>query len=170
MMEKKKILPIGSVVSVKYAIDKGKETVHVIVGHLSLRKASLCHYDYICVLFPFGVEKGLYYINYTDIVSVINVPSFTDEIYEKWLEIKADEYDTYYKHYRYYERPDIDAMRKRVVQGRNIFDRKTEMKKAVGIICLGGITLGAAAVAFLAGEWESGVCAFLFALMGYLTK
>ena len=49
MFEKKQMLPLGSKVTVCYALDGGTETVLVVVGHLSLRNRNACYYDYICV-------------------------------------------------------------------------------------------------------------------------
>ncbi len=170
MMEKKNILPIGSAVSVKYAVDGGKETVLIVVGHLSLRKDTLCFYDYICVPFPEGAAKGLCYINHDDVVRVIHLQQYDSLDYSKWLERKYAEYEAYYKHYRFDERESIDEQRKRTVQGINAYERKREAKKVAGAICLGGIIIGAVAVAFLTKEWETAVCALLFAVMGYLIK
>ncbi len=170
MLDRKQILPLGSKVSVQYAMDDGKETILLIVGHLSLRKHHVCHYDYICVRFPDGIEKDMHYINHSDIVRVICTPEPTGEEYLKWLERKYGEYETYYKNYNPDERTDIDTLRKRVIETTNAIEYFTDKKKWIRHLCFGVIIIGAGLAAFFTREWHVGVCAFLFALLGWLTK
>ena len=71
MLAKAEVLPIGSIVSVKFA-DEDQEMLAMIVGHLSLVKRHRCHYDYICVEYPSGVEQSIFYINQPDIVEILH--------------------------------------------------------------------------------------------------
>ena len=42
MIEKTNVLPVGSMITVRFASEGGRETIAVIVGHLSLRKDRQC--------------------------------------------------------------------------------------------------------------------------------
>lgn len=111
MLKKDQILPIGSLVTVFFKSDGGKETIALIVGHLTMQKHMISRYDYTCVAAPAGIEDGLFYINHSDICSVLHRPSGADYFPENWLERKYAEYTAYYRNYDPAERPDIDTMR-----------------------------------------------------------
>lgn len=88
MLKKDQILPIGSLVTVFFKSDGGKETIALIVGHLTMQKHMISRYDYTCVAAPAGIEDGLFYINHSDICSVLHRPSGADYFPENWLERK----------------------------------------------------------------------------------
>lgn len=74
MLKKDQILPIGSLVTVFFKSDGGKETIALIVGHLTMQKHMISRYDYTCVAAPAGIEDGLFYINHSGYFAA----SFTD--------------------------------------------------------------------------------------------
>ena len=115
MLERNQILPVGSLITIRHETDKGKETVCVVVGHLTLRREIISRFDYTCVKFPQGVEDGLIYVNHDDIVNIIYRASDYDELNETWMNRKYAEYVAYYKHYGEYQRPDIDKIFTRLI-------------------------------------------------------
>ena len=170
MFEKKQMLPIGSKVTVRYALDGGMETVLMIVGHLSLRNKTVCHYDYVCVQYPMGFEAGIQYINHSDIVRVICRADETDESYIKWRDKKYIEYKVYYENYDSTKRADIDAMRGAVVYWKNKIDEH-EARKPIRMLLHTAITLTGAGIAvLLTGSWWTGLCALIFVILGYFFK
>ena len=170
MFEKKQMLPIGSKVTVCYALDGGAETLLVIVGHLSLRNKTACHYDYICVRYPNGIERGIYYINHSDIVRVIYRADETDDAYIKWRDKKFIEYEAYYNNYDTENRVDIDTIRENVVYWQNEIDKddgRTRIRKTLNIAT---VIIGAGITVLLTGCWWMGLCAILFGMFGYFIK
>ena len=170
MFEKKQMLPIGSKVTVRYALDGGTETVLVIVGHLSLRKKFESHYDYVCVLYPNGIEDGIRYINHTDIVSVIYDADKTDKAYIKWCDKKFIEYKVYYENYDPKKRINIDAMRESIVDWQNKAEDTKERKHIKKAVVAAIIIFGAGVTVLLSGNWWGGLCAFCLATAAYLIK
>jgi len=170
MFEKKRMLPIGSKVTVQYALDGGTETVLMIVGHLSLQNRTVCHYDYVCVQHPMGFEGGIHYINHSDIVRVICRADETDEAYIKWREKKYIEYKVYYENYDISKRADIDTMRGAVVYWKNKLDEQNEQKPIRMAIYIAALLLGAGVAVLLTGSWWTGLCALIFAVWGYFAK
>lgn len=170
MFEKKQILPIGSKVTVCYALDGGTETVLVVVGHLSLRNDSTCHYDYVCVSYPKGLEAGIRYINHSDIIRTIYRADETDEEYIKWRDKKYIEYEVYYKNYKAEERCDIDTVRSSVVRWQNVIDKANNEKTIRTVINIAIIIFGTGITVLLTRSWWMGLCAILFGMLGYLLK
>jgi len=170
MFEKKHLLPLGSKVTVRYALDGGIETVLFVVGHLSLRNRTVCHFDYICVPYPGGFEEGIRYINHSDIVRVICRADETDEAYIKWREKKYIEYKVYYENYDTEKRADIDTMRESVVHWQNKLDECKERCLGRKLINIAAIILGAGITVLLTANWWAGLCALLLAVMGYFIK
>ena len=169
MLEKKQILPIGSLVSVRYASDGGTETVLMIVGYLSLRSKTICHYDYQCVLYPNGYYSGIYYINHSDIVRVLCRAEDHEGKHSEWLDRKYIEYEVYYKNYDVSKRPDIDVMRSAVINRINYLEAEKPRRKINAIIKITGIVLSAGIAVLLTGSWWTGLCALIFALLGYMS-
>ena len=106
MLSKREIMSVGTIVRIRYENDC-KDTLAVIVGHLSLSKQMQCHYDYICVEYPFGIERGILYVNHTDILEKLHYFLDYDELHSKWMERKYGDYLVYYKYYRANLRSDI---------------------------------------------------------------
>ena len=170
MFEKKQMFPIGSKVTVCYALDGGTETVLMVVGHLSLRNKTRCHYDYVCVQYPSGFEGGIHYINHSDIIRVICLADENDESYIKWRDKKYIEYKVYYENYDTMKRADIDAMRGAVVYWKNKLDEEKARKPIRMLINIAAVFLGAGIAVLLTGSWWTGLCALIFAILGYLMK
>ena len=166
MLEKKQILPIGSRVAVRYAADGGKETLLLILGHLSLKNATLCYYDYICVYEEFGIERGVVYINHTDIVCIVHRYDPSDEAYERWLARKYPEYVAYYENGNPENRLDIDTMRAMTLNARDREYRKNRIKKLARYTCMGFCTLGVGLTVLLTNRWEMAVGALFFIFFG----
>lgn len=166
MLEKKQILPVGSRVTVRYAADGGKETLLLIVGHLSLQNATLCYYDYICVYDDIGIERGVVYINHTDIVRIIHRCDPSDEAYERWLARKYPEFVAYYKNGNPENRPDIDTIRAETLNARDREYRKNRIKKIARYACMGFCTLGVGLTILLTNRWEMAVGALFFVFLG----
>lgn len=166
MLERKQILPIGSTVAVCYRTDGGKETLLQVVGHLTLRRARVCLYDYICVYYPQGIEDGLVYINHTDIVRVLDPAELRNDTYDRWLARKYGEYLAYYETHNPNERPDIDTTRSEILIGREQEHRINKIRKWMRFLCAAAITLGAVIAFLLTKRWEIAVGALFFALLG----
>lgn len=166
MLEKRQILPIGSVVAVCYRTDGGKETLLQIVGHLTLRRAKVCLYDYVCVMYPQGIEDGLVYINHTDIVRVLEPDELRGEVYDRWLTRKYTEYQAYYETYDPEKRPDIDTTREQLLLGREREHRNNRIRRYANALCTGVLLLGAGLAFLLTKSWEIAVGAIFFALVG----
>ena len=82
MLSKREIMSVGTIVRIRYENDC-KDTLAVIVGHLSLSKQMQCHYDYICVEYPFGIERGILYVNHSDILEKLHYFLDYDDIKEQ---------------------------------------------------------------------------------------
>ena len=166
MLERKQILPIGSTVAVCYRTDGGKETLLQVVGHLTLRRAKVCLYDYVCIYYPQGIEDGLVYINHTDIVRVLDPAELRNDTYDRWLARKYGEYLAYYETHNPNERPDIDTTRSEILIGREQEHRINKIRKWMRFLCAAAITLGAVIAFLLTKRWEIAVGALFFALLG----
>lgn len=166
MLERKQILPIGSTVAVCYRTDGGKETLLQVVGHLTLRRAKVCLYDYVCIYYPQGIEDGLVYINHTDIVRVLDSAELRSDMYDRWLARKYGEYLAYYETHNPNERPDIDTTRCEILIGREREHRNNKIRKWMRFLCAAAITLGAVIAFLLTKRWEIAVGALFFALLG----
>lgn len=166
MLERKQILPIGSTVAVCYRTDGGKETILQVVGHLTMRRAKVCLYDYVCVYYPQGMEDGLVYINHTDIVRVVDPSELQNEAYDRWLTRKHGEYLAYYNTRDPKERPDIDTARREFLIGRERERKNNRIRKWMRIVCAAAITLGAGLAFLLTKRWEIAVGALFFAFLG----
>lgn len=166
MLEKRQILPIGSVVAVCYRTDGGKETLLQIVGHLTLRREKVCLYDYVCVLYPQGIEDGLVYINHTDIVRVPDPDELRSDAYDRWLARKYPEFVAYYENGEHKNRPDIDTMRAMTLETRDRAYRKNRIKKIARYTCAGLCTLGVGLTVLLTNRWEMAVGALFFVFLG----
>ncbi len=167
MLERNQIFPVGSLITIRHETDKGKETVCVVVGHLTLRREIISRFDYTCVKFPQGVEDGLIYVNHDDIVNIIYRASDYDELNETWMNRKYAEYVAYYKHYGEYQRPDIDKIRQNIYQ----IDPPTRCKRFIAQITILLLSIsGAAVLSVLSGTWMTIVGAALFLLAGYCIK
>ena len=166
MLERKQILPIGSTVAVCYRTDGGKETLLQVVGHLTLRRAKVCLYDYVCIYYPQGIEDGLVYINHTDIVRVLDSAELRSDMYDRWLARKYGEYLAYYETHNPNERPDIDTTRSEILIGREREHRNNKIRKWMRFLCAAAITLGAVIAFLLTKRWEIAVGALFFALLG----
>lgn len=170
MFEKKQMLPLGSKVTVCYALDGGTETVLVVVGHLSLRNKTACHYDYICVRYPDGIEGGIHYVNHSDIVRVICRADENNEAYIKWRDKKFIEYESYYNNYDTEKRADINTVRESVVRWQNEIDEHNGRTCIRKILNITAIIIGAGITVLLTRCWWMGLCAILFGMMAYLMK
>ncbi len=167
MLERSQILPVGSLITIRHETDKGKETVCVVVGHLTLRRDIISRFDYTCVKFPQGVEDGLIYVNHDDIVNTIHRASDYDELNEVWMNRKYAEYVAYYKHYGEFQRPEIDKIRQNIFQ----VDPPAKRKNFIAQITILIISIsGAALLSVLSGTWMTSVGAALFMLAGYCIK
>lgn len=170
MLERKQILPIGSTIAVCYRTDGGNETILQVVGHLTMRRAKVCLYDYVCVYYPQGIEDGLVYINHTDIVRVVDPSELRNETYDRWLTRKYGEYLAYYNTRDPKERPDIDTTRREILIGRERERKNNRIRKWMRIICAATITLGAGLAFLLTKRWEIAVGALFFAFLGSRTR
>ncbi len=166
----REILPLGSMVSVCYAANRGAETVLLVIGHLSLQKETPCHYDYRCVLFPEGIDRGVYYINHSDIHRVIYRTKIRDLSYNRWLEQKAAEYDAYYKHYPHQMRLSADAMRAKMIKSANAAHRLKRWKPFIRWGSMGLLAAAAVGLAAVTGIWGIGICVLILGLLGAAAK
>ncbi len=168
MLQKNQILPIGSVVTVRFACEVGRETVAVIVGHLTLRNDRKCYFDYACVEYPAGIEEGLFYINEPDIVSVLYRANDTGQMHENWMERKYAEYQAYYRQYRPDLRPSIDDVRMKTKNAGGISRHLKQMRLARRWVCALGVLIGTVLTAVLTRSWEAVTGAVLFFITGGL--
>lgn len=166
MLERKQILPVGSRITVCFASDGGKETFLVVVGHLSLKRAMMCYYDYVCVPYPAGMDEGLIYVNHTDVVRVLTEPEIPDDAYDRWLARKYPEYVAYYENGKPEERPDIDTMRATVLNARDREHRKNRIRRIVRTVCGALCVLGVGFAVLLTKRWEIATGALFFSLLG----
>lgn len=134
MLEKRSILPVGSMVTVTFAANEGRETFAVIVGHLTLREPSLCHYDYICVEYPGGVECSSFFINDGDILRIVHRADDTGPGYEKWLQQKYREYQAYYSSGQDKNRMTIDEVRYRKLRAEDKLYQMAKYRKVRRVI------------------------------------
>ena len=121
MLSKREIMSVGTIVRIRYENDC-KDTLAVIVGHLSLSKQMQCHYDYICVEYPFGIERGILYVNHSDILEKLHYFLDYDELHLKWMERKYGDFLVYYKYYRADLRSDMNDIRKQIFNAKNRLD------------------------------------------------
>lgn len=168
MLQKNQVLPIGSVVTVRFSSDAGRETVAVIVGHLTLRNDRKCCFDYACVEYPAGIEEGLFYINEPDIVSVLYRACDTGQMHENWMERKYAEYQAYYRQYRPDLRPSIDDVRRKTKNAGGISRRMKRMRLVKRWVCAIGFLIGAVLTAVLTKSWEAVTGAVFFFIIGWL--
>lgn len=168
MLQKNQVLPIGSVVTVRFTSDVGRETVAVIVGHLTLRRDRKCCFDYACVEYPAGIEDGLFYINEPDIVSVLYQANDTGQMHEKWMERKYAEYQAYYRQYRPDLRPSIDDVRMKTKNAGGISRHLKRIRLARRWVCAIGFLIGTVLTAVLTKSWEAVTGAVLFFITGWL--
>ena len=172
MKDKNEILQIGSIVSVCVESEKGTLTELMIIGHLCLRKKFICHYDYVCVPYPFGIEDSICYINDSDIVRVVSCCplNLEDEKQLKWSLRKQAEYMAYYNNYKVSNRPnDKNENEKQFILVNEFAQKENKNKicKAIGIaLLLGGMILAV----LLTNCWWTGICAALFFILGYIIK
>ena len=165
MLSKREIFSVGTVVKIRYENDC-KDTVAVIVGHLSLSKQMQCHYDYICVEYPFGIERSLLYINHSDIFETLFCFADYNELHSKWMERKYGDYLAYYKHYRAELRPDMNEIRKRNIRSKNLIDRYTSKFRIIISVISILTAIGIGITAFLTRQWLAVPGAVLFAFVG----
>lgn len=170
MKYKKQILPIGSIITVCYEQDEGHETQLMVIGHLCLRKRFICHYDYVCVRCPYGLEDGICYINSADIVSVLWHPNIEDEKYREWYERKHQEFMAYYRNYRPDREADINALRENQIRWENLIDQKTRNSRIIRITGITLLIIGTGLAVALTECWWMGIGAVLFAVTGYMIK
>lgn len=174
MLKKEQILPIGSVVAVRFDEDVGRDTGQltpfVIVGHLTLRKGRKCCYDYMCVEYPSGMDDGLVYINHDDIANVLWRSTDFDELHAKWMECKYAEYVSYYKNYHSELRPDINTMREKSRKTGALLRRCEQINNIKRWMCAGVILIGAVLTAILTKSWYVVTGAILFAFFGWLSE
>lgn len=170
MKYKKQILPIGSIITVCYEHEEGLETKLMVIGHLCLRKRFICHYDYVCVRCPYGLEDGLCYINVSDIVRVLCCPDVTDEKYRQWYERKHYEFMAYYRNYRPDREADINVMRENQIRWENLIDEKERTHKIIRITGITLLIVGTGLAVLLTECWWMGIGAILFAATGYMIK
>lgn len=167
MLSKASVLAIGSIVKVYFKEDEN-ETVVVIVGHLTLSGDTRCHYDYICIEFPGGIEKGLLYINHPDITDVLYSCPDHGGMHSKWMERKYGDYLGYYNHYCADSRPDISDMRHSIAMSENIVKRYKRKKQlimwTVFIISIIGIGI----TAFITKQWLAVPGALFLGVLGYI--
>ncbi len=170
MIEKTNVLPVGSMITVRFASEGGRETVAVIVGHLSLRKDRQCFYDYVCVEYPKGYENGVFYINHDDIASVVSAPDDVGNKHERWLERKYAEYKVYYSDYHPELRPDPEKARlsSRIADLMYLRNKKIHIIKRI-VCAIAGIA-GAASIAFVTKSWEAACGAVLFYVVGMVSE
>ncbi len=169
MIEKSNVLPVGSMITVRFA-SEGRDTVAVIVGHLSLRKDRQCFYDYVCVEYPKGYENGVFYINQENIATVISTPADLGNNYERWLERKFAEYKVYYSDYHPELRPDPEKARVSSKIADRMYLQNKKLRIVKRLICtLIGI-IGAAAIALVTESWEATCGAVLLYIFGLFSE
>lgn len=167
MLSKREILSIGTLVRIRYD-DDNKDTFAVIVGHLTLSKQMKCHYDYICVEYPYGIEKGIFYINHSDILETLYHCTDYDDLHSKWMERKYGDYLAYYKYYRVDLRPDKNEMRKRYIRAKNLVDYYTPKFRIIISVINILIAIGIGLTAFFTKQWLAVPGAVLFFIAGRL--
>ena len=134
MLSKREIMSVGTIVRIRYENDC-KDTLAVIVGHLSLSKQMQCPYDYICVEYPFVIERGILYVNHTDILEKLHYFLDYDELHSKWMERKYGDYLVYYKYYRADLRSDMNDIRKQILNAKNRLDNYAlKLKNFISLI------------------------------------
>ena len=167
MLGKREILQIGTIVKVRYENDS-KDTYAVIVGHLTLTEQMQCHYDYICVEFPYGIERGVFYINHTDILETLYHCADHEKLHENWMERKYGEYLAYYKQYRPDLRPDMNEIKKRKVLAEETLGHFATKQKAITLTATIITAIGIGITAFLTKQWIAVPGALLFSVMGFV--
>lgn len=170
MLSKREIMSVGTIVRIRDENDC-KDTLAVIVGHLSLSKQMQCHYDYICVEYPFGIERGILYVNHSDILEKLHYFLDYDELHSKWMERKYGDYLVYYKYYRADLRSDMNDIRKQIFNAKNRLDNYAlKLKNFISLICaITGIGIGI--TAFLTHQWLAVPGAVIFVLVAvYMFK
>lgn len=163
MLKKQEILSIGSIVRIHFENDE-KDTIAVIIGHLSLTKRFKCHYDYICVEHPYGLERGIFYINHTDIIEIIENCKNNNAQHSNWMERKYPEYMAYYNQYNHDERPDKDSLREQFANAEEYLTAKQH--KGLKIIL--NIIIGIMLFALTVFDWRIGIGADISFIVGVL--
>lgn len=163
MLKKQEILSIGSIVRIHFENDE-KDTIAVIIGHLSLTKRFKCHYDYICVEHPYGLERGIFYINHTDIIEIIENCKNNNAQHSNWMERKYPEYMAYYNQYNHDERPDKDSLREQFANAEEYLTAKQH--KGLKIIL--NIIIGIMLFAMTVFDWRIGIGADISFIVGVL--
>lgn len=163
MLKKQEVLSIGSVVRVHFKRDT-KDTIAVIIGHLSLTPKFKCHYDYICVEHPYGLERGIFYINHTDIIEVVERCMDGNEHHSNWMERKYPEYTAYYNQYNHEERPDKDILREQFANA----DEYLTLKQHKGLKIILNIIIGTVLFALTVFDWRIGIGADISFVVGIL--
>jgi len=166
MLAKAEVLPIGSIVSVKFA-DEDQEMLAMIVGHLSLVKRHRCHYDYICIEYPSGVERGIFYINQPDIIEIHHRTDDYDGLHSKMMERKYGEYIAFYKHYSPESRPSIDKMRQTIILSDNLFCSFKNIMRRVKYITILIFIISTVITAVVTQSIYAVIGAFVFAVLGW---
>lgn len=170
MIEKSSVLPIGSIITILFTFEGDRETVAVIVGHLSLRQDRQCFYDYVCVEYPKGYENGVFYINHDDIATVISTPDDVGNKHERWLERKYAEYKVYYSDYHPELRPDPEKVRVSSKIADRMYFRNKKIRTIKRLVCAISGIIGAAAIAFVTKSWEAACGAVLFYAIGAISE
>ena len=170
MLEKTQVLPIGSVVSVFFPCDNGRETTAVIIGHLTLRKDRQCQYDYACVEYPSGLEEGVFYINAPDIAKVIYRADDPERKHEKWMERKYAEYMVYYSQYQPTLRTSPDLIRSKTKNAGAALRHMRRNRLVKRWVCALMILIGTVLTALITKSWETAAGAVLFSLVGWFAE
>lgn len=166
MLTRNQILPVGSVITVRYSEDRVDLTIAVIIGHLTLRRDMVNRFDYTCVKFPQGVEDGLMYVNDEDIAEILYRAADYDERHREWMIRKFAEYKAYYDHYGHLPRPDIDKIRREMIHVETTakHTRRFGVRATMLILSLSG----AALLSVLSGTYLTIIGAVLFMCAGFL--
>ena len=161
MLKRQDILSIGSVVKVHFESDE-KNITAVIIGHLALTKKFKCHYDYICVQHPYGLEKGIFYINHSDIIEIVETCLKDSEEHLNWMNRKYPEYKAYYNQYNHEERPDKDSLREQFANAERYLTTKQHNKYKIVFNIIIGIGLFALTIY----NWRIGIGADISFVVG----
>ena len=166
MLMKHQILAVGTMAKIKFEKEQQKTFV-VIIGHLTLSKKMKCHFDYVCVEYPYGIENDIMYINHEDIIEVLYCPDDYENRNQKWIERKYGEHLAYYKHYHYELRPDKEEIRERITISDNLIKKHNNKGTiiTIGIIML--LTLGIGITALFTKQWLVLPGAILFTVLGF---
>ena len=170
MLEKNEILPVGSIVTVDFNIERGEKTILVIAGHLTLQRNMISRYDYTCVKFPMGTEKGLFYINHTDIVAILYESPDYFGLHEAWMTRKYAEYRAYYHHFPTEQKTNIQMMNVSLDVAAKRFITRWKARRAVQGIGVSISIVSAGFIAVLTGELAVGFCVLVLFGLGYIVR